>query len=823
MKTNFHSRLQKVIQLAKEEAVRLGHTYIGSEHLMLGIINQHNNKAISILVNLSIDIAELKMHIEDQIRTNGGTMVLGTLPFTKRAERILRNTYQEAKDLSAETVDVEHLLLAIAREHEGIAAEVLTYFKLDYEVIRDELEFSPKIEDDELEVEKPLKSSSTSKTPSLDHFGRDLTALARGGKLDPVIGRNKEIERVAQILSRRKKNNPVLIGEAGVGKTAIAEGLALRIINRKVPRVLYNQRIVNLDLSGLIAGTKYRGQFEERMKSIMTELETNSNIILFIDELHTIVGAGSASGSLDAANMFKPALARGDIHCIGATTLDEYRKNIEKDGALDRRFQKVNIEAPSSAETLQILLGLKDRYEAHHNVEYEKDALEAAVSLSTRYIADKHHPDKAIDIMDESGSRVRLANVDVPKSILAIEKEIEALRLEKEDVVKTQEFEKAASLRDMERQLSAKLAKANEDWEVSLKTNPPKVTQQDMAEVVALITGIPVDNIKKTEAKRLLKLEKEISRHLIGQDHVVSALSKAIRRSRSGLRDPKMPIGSFLFLGPTGVGKTELAKVLAKYIYQDEKALIKMDMSEYMERFNVSRLIGAPPGYVGFEEGGTLTEAVKRRPYSVVLFDEIEKAHPEVYNMLLQIMDEGTLSDSLGNKIDFRNTILILTSNLGVKNLSTPSIGFGDKNDSAKMEEQKATILKEMKHTFKPEFLNRLTESHIFNSLGEKELIKIFDNIFSEVQRYAKEQQIDVKVSARVKKFIVQGIKEKHHGARPLKREIQVKIEDIIAEKMLQGEINPGDAVSIDLRKNELNFKIKKTPKKTRVVADSVF
>jgi len=685
LKANFHKRLQAVIQLSKEEAIRLGHAYIGSEHLLLGIMRQGDNKVIEILKSLNIDPNEVKMTIEDHIRTSGGTMILGTLPFTKRAERILKNTYQEARDLNAEVVDVEHLLLAILREQEGVAADIMAQFSLDYEIVRDELEFSP--DQDRPEAEVP-KGKSQSKTPALDHFGRDITSLARGGKLDPVIGRDREIERVAQILSRRKKNNPVLIGEPGVGKTAIAEGLALRIVNRHVPRVLFSKRVVSLDLAALIAGTKYRGQFEERMKAVTTELEKNDDIILFIDELHTIVGAGSASGSLDASNMFKPALARGDLQCIGATTLDEFRKYVEKDGALERRFQKVMVDPPSGAETLRILHGLKDRYEAHHNVEYTEEALDTAVRFSIRYISDKFLPDKAIDVMDEAGARVHLANVDIPENILKLETDLEDLRNHKEEVVRNQEFEKAASLRDDERKLIQQLKDANDEWATAMKTNPPTVEQDDIAAVVALMTGIPMSNVAETEAERLLKLEAEIRRHLVGQEHAISTLAKALRRARSGLKDPRRPIGSFLFLGPTGVGKTEMAKVLAKYIYQDEASLIKIDMSEYSERFNVSRLIGAPPGYVGYEEGGALTEAVRRNPYSVVLFDEIEKAHPEVYNMLLQIMDEGNLTDSLGHTVDFKNCILIMTSNLGIKNLTAPAMGFKTKDVRERIEEQ---------------------------------------------------------------------------------------------------------------------------------------
>ncbi len=806
MKANFHKKLQAVIQLSKEEAIRLGHAYIGSEHLLLGIFRQSDNKVIDILMSLNIDPAEIKNQIEEQIRTSGGTMILGTLPFTKRAERILKNTYQEARDLNADIVDVEHLLLAILREQEGIAADIMAQFSIDYEIVRDEMEFSP--EAGGRVPDSNAKGKPQSKTPALDHFGRDMTAYARAGKLDPVIGRDKEIERVAQILSRRKKNNPVLIGEPGVGKTAIAEGLALRIIGKKVPRSLLSKRVVSLDLAALIAGTKYRGQFEERMKAVTAELEKNDDIILFIDELHTIVGAGAASGSMDASNMFKPALARGDLQCIGATTLDEYRKYVEKDGALERRFQKVMVEPPSRKETLQILHGLKDRYEAHHNVQYTDESLEAAVGYSSRYIQDKFHPDKAIDVMDESGARVHLANVDIPEKIVKLETELDNLKIRKEDVVRNQEFELAASLRDDERTLTQQLAEANEEWTTAMKIDPPVVRVEDIAAVVSLITSIPIQDVAESEAERLLKLEAEITKHLVGQEHVIKAMAKALRRARSGFRDPRRPIGSFLFLGPTGVGKTEMAKVLAKYIYQNEKALIKMDMSEYSERFNVSRLIGAPPGYVGYEEGGTLTESVRRNPYSVVLFDEIEKAHPEVYNMLLQIMDEGQLTDSLGHVVNFKNCILIMTSNLGLKNLSQPGIGFKQKDQKSLMEEQRSKINKEMKQTFKPEFINRLTESLVFNSLDRKELIKIVDLILDDVSNYANEKSITIKLSPAAKALIIDQEIDSEYGARPLRRIVQDLIEDKIAEMTLKGEVKADSIVSVSAKKKCLSFKV---------------
>lgn len=815
MKANFHKKLQTVIQLSKEEAIRLGHAYIGSEHLLLAIFRQGENKVMDILQSLNVDPNEVASQVEEQIRTSGGTMILGTLPFTKRAERILKNTYQEARDLNADVVDVEHLLLAILREQEGIASDILSQFSIDYEIVRDEMEFAPDSGDRESESGKPVKPQS--KTPALDHFGRDMTALARAGKLDPVIGRDKEIERVAQILSRRKKNNPVLIGEPGVGKTAIAEGLALRIIGKKVPRILLSKRVISLDLAALIAGTKYRGQFEERMKAVTAELEKNDDLILFIDELHTIVGAGSASGSMDASNMFKPALARGDLQCIGATTLDEYRKYVEKDGALERRFQKVNVEPPTRKETLQILHGLKDRYEAHHNVQYSEEALEAAVSYSSRYIQDKFHPDKAIDVMDEAGARVHLANVDIPENIVKLESDLDKLRTRKEDVVKNQEFEMAASLRDDERKLLQKLSEANEEWHTAMKIDPPVVKVDDMAAVVALITGIPLQDVAETEADRLLKLESEITKHLIGQEHVIHAMAKALRRARSGFRDPRKPIGSFLFLGPTGVGKTEMAKVLAKYIYQNEKALIKMDMSEYSERFNVSRLIGAPPGYVGYEEGGTLTEAVRRNPYSVVLFDEIEKAHPEVYNMLLQIMDEGVLTDSLGHTVNFKNCILIMTSNLGLKNLASAGIGFKKKDQKAANREQRSKITREMKQTFKPEFINRLTETLVFDSLSREELIKIVDLILEDVSTYADEKNVRIKLSPAAKGLIIDQEIDAEYGARPLHRIIQSMVEDKIAEMTLKGQVKPNSTVSVSVKSKTLQFNVLKQPRTKKV------
>ena len=668
MEGNFSNRVQDVIRLSREEALRLGHDYIGTEHLLLGIIREGEGIAVKILRNVGIDLFKLKKSIEDTIRTSSGTLTIGNIPLTKQAEKVLKITYLEAKLYKSEVIGTEHLLLALLRDDDNIAAQILSQFSVSYEDVRKELDNIINGKNTSSKPEKMRPSSSKSqqpdkqKTPVLDNFGRDLTKLANEGKLDPVIGREKEIERVAQVLSRRKKNNPVLIGEPGVGKTAIVEGLALKIMEKKVSRVLFDKRIVTLDLASLVAGTKYRGQFEERMKAVMNELEKAKDVILFIDELHTIVGAGGASGSLDASNMFKPALARGEIQCIGATTLDEYRQYIEKDGALDRRFQKVTVDPPTPEQTIQIINNVKDRYEAHHGVKYSDEAVKACVKLAERYITDRHLPDKALDVLDEAGARVHLANINVPTSITDIEQKIEEARQQKNSVVKAQNFEEAARLRDLEKRLQQELETAKEEWENSAGKSLFTVSEEDIADIVAMMTGIPVNKIAEGESQKLLKMAEELKGKIIGQDEAVEQLAKAIRRARAGLKDPNRPIGSFMFMGPTGVGKTELAKVLAKYMFDSEDALIRVDMSEYMEKFAVSRLVGAPPGYVGYEEGGQLTEKVRRKPYSIVLLDEIEKAHPDVFNILLQVFDDGILTDGLGRKIDFKNTVIIMTS-----------------------------------------------------------------------------------------------------------------------------------------------------------------
>ena len=715
--SNFSNRVRDVISYSRDEAIRLGHDYIGTEHLLLGIVREGEGVAVQVLRNLGCSLQKLKRVIENTVRTGGGTLTVGNIPLTKQAEKVLRITYLEAKLYKSETIGTEHLLLSLLRDDSTIAAQVLRdSFAIKYENMRAELDAiltgrpSSKRESSRTKVSTPDRVSKgtppeKSKTPVLDNFGRDLTLLADKGKLDPVIGRHKEIERVAQVLSRRKKNNPVLIGEPGVGKTAIAEGLAMRITQRKVSRTLHDKRIVTLDLAALVAGTKYRGQFEERLKSVMAELEKNPDVVLFMDEIHTIVGAGNASGSLDASNMFKPALSRGELQCIGATTLDEYRRYIEKDGALDRRFQKVLVDPTTPEETLEILLQIKDRYEDHHGVVYKKDAIELAVELSNRYITDRHLPDKAIDIIDEAGARVHLGNIHVPKKIVSLETEIETIRNDKNVAVKSQNFENAARLRDIEEKLNQQLEEEKYSWKNQTEDQRYAVTVEDIAATVSMITGVPLERLTKPEQKKLLDMESTLQKHVIGQDEPIEKLSKAIRRTRAGLKDPQRPIGSFIFLGPTGVGKTELAKVLTEYLFENSDSLIRVDMSEYMEKFSVSRLVGAPPGYIGYEEGGQLTEKVRRKPFSVILLDEIEKAHPDVFNILLQVLDDGTLTDGNGRKVDFRNTIIIMTSNIGARGIQNNNggMGFSQNLEAFDYKTMKSTVENELKHVFNPE------------------------------------------------------------------------------------------------------------------------
>lgn len=802
MKKNFSSRVQIVIQYSREEALRLGHDYIGTEHLLLGLIREGEGIAVDILRNLGCDLDEIRKSVEDAVRTTGDTMTIGDIPLTKRAEKILKMAYMEAERYKSDVTGTEHLLLSLVKEREGVAAQVLLSFDVTYELIREELENilrgTPTVKEG---------GQKRSKTPALDHFGRDLTELARKGELDPIIGRDDEIQRVAQILSRRKKNNPVLIGEPGVGKTAIAEGLALRIIAKQVPRVLHNKRLVTLDLGAIVAGTKYRGQFEERMKAIMNELIRVKDVILFIDELHTIVGAGGASGSLDASNMFKPSLARGELQCIGATTLDEYRMYIEKDGALERRFQKIMVDPPSAEETIEILRGLRDRYESHHQVNYEEDAITSAVRLSERYITDKYLPDKAIDVLDETGAMVHLANIVVPKEVVALEDEIKKVQQKKDAVIKAQEFEQAAIYRDQEKRLIRKLEQAKKEWQENETQQIATVTEQDIAEVVSMMTGIPVRKVAQSESEKLLGMEEELRKRIIGQDNVIAMLSRAIQRTRAGLKDPNRPIGSFIFLGPTGVGKTQLAKELAAYLFENEDALIRIDMSEYMEKFAVSRLIGAPPGYVGYEEGGQLTEKVRRHPYSVVLFDEIEKAHPDVFNILLQILDEGRITDSLGRRIDFKNTILILTSNIGARQIRHGGgIGFSKRDEKADYDTMKNRIMEEVKRIFNPEFLNRVDEIVVFRHLSKEDMIKIVDIVVEEMLEKVSDRDIQIILSKSAKEFIAEKGFDPVFGARPLKRTIQKYIEDPIAEEMLRGNFSDGSRIQVKKKGDELDF-----------------
>ena len=831
MEGNFSNRVRDVISYSREEAIRLGHDYIGTEHLLLGIIREGEGIAVKILRNLGCDLLKLKKAVEDTVRSKGSSLSVGNIPLTKQAEKVLKITYLEAKLYKSDVIGTEHLLLSLLRDNENIAAQILQQgFSVTYDAVRNEL--------DSIISGKASSSSGSSgsgsggrlssgygqesskmeksKTPVLDNFGRDLTELAEEDELDPIIGREKEIERVAQVLSRRKKNNPVLIGEPGVGKTAIAEGLAMRIVERKVSRVLYDKRIVTLDLASLVAGTKYRGQFEERMKAVMKELEKSPDVVLFIDEIHTIVGAGGASGSLDASNMFKPALARGELQCIGATTLDEYRQNIEKDGALDRRFQKIIVDPSTPEETVNILANIKKHYEEHHNVRYSEEALELAVQLSDRYITDRFLPDKAIDVMDEAGARVHLSNIKVPPEILELEEKIEDVKEEKNQGVKSQRFEEAARLRDKEKNLQEDLETAKKEWEEKAETEIHDVTSTDIAQVVAMMTGIPVDKISEPEQKKLLKMEEALKERVVGQDEAIQKLSKAIRRTRAGLKDPEKPIGSFIFLGPTGVGKTELAKVLTEYLFDSQESLIRIDMSEYMEKFSVSRLVGAPPGYVGYEEGGQLTEKVRRKPYSVVLLDEIEKAHPDVFNILLQVLDDGILTDGNGRRVDFRNTIIIMTSNIGTQDIKSFGKGIGfsqsEAGDDMDYNTMKSTVQDALKNVFNPEFLNRIDDVIVFHPLNKENIFEIIDIMSEDLFARAREQGLELTFDQSAKEFLTDKGFDQKYGARPLQRALQKYVEDPMAEDMLHGEISEGDRVVITQSESgeELDFDVKK-------------
>lgn len=822
MEGNFSERVQEVIRLSREEALRLGHDYIGTEHLLLGIIREGNGVAVQILRNLSAELVKLKKSIEDTVRTSGGTLTIGNIPLTKQAEKVLKITQIESKIYKSDVIGTEHILLSLLRDEDNIATQILHQFNVTYENARAELNNILKSQgsggaigggtgkqQQGAQHSSGQKKTEKTKTPVLDNFGRDLTKYASEDKLDPVIGRDNEIERVAQVLSRRKKNNPVLIGEPGVGKTAIAEGLALRIIQRKVPRILQEKRVVTLDLAGLVAGTKYRGQFEERMKALMSELEKAEDIILFIDELHTLVGAGGASGSLDASNMFKPALARGDIQCIGATTMDEYRKYIETDGALDRRFQKVMIDPPSVEETIEILDHLKVKYEEHHKVKYSKDSIDAAVRLSDRYITDRYLPDKAIDVLDEAGSRVHMGNYTVSDEILKLEEEIENVKKEKIQVVKQQDYEEAARLRDKERTLQSDLEIAKQEWEAETKDQVYDVSEDDIATVVAMMTGIPVTRVVQAESEKLIKMNEHLKEKVVGQDEAVENITKAIRRTRAGIKNPNKPIGSFVFLGPTGVGKTHLAKELAKYLFDSENALIRLDMSEYMEKYSVSRLVGAPPGYVGYEEGGQLTEKVRRKPYSVVLLDEIEKAHPDVFSILLQVLDDGILTDSLGRRVDFKNTIIIMTSNVGTKDIkATGGIGFSGGEESDQYTNLKNTVEDAMKRLFNPEFLNRVDESIVFRSLNIDDIKKIIKIEIKELVKNVQENKMELELDKSAEDFLAEKGFDPKFGARPLNRAIQKYLEDPLAEEMLLNKVKEGEKITVKHKKNseELHF-----------------
>jgi ATP-dependent Clp protease ATP-binding subunit ClpC len=843
MDNNFSAQVKEIISFSREEALRLGNDFIGTEHLLLGLIRDGENIAIKVLKQLNVDLYELRKEVELAIKDKTGKNIanINSLPLTKQAEKVIRVTVLEAKAHKSPLVETEHLLLSILKNKENIATQILNQFDIDYDVFRNELgmvstnapksEF-PDNEDDDFEEEKrgggfqqprggsgaasgKQGANTKSKTPVLDNFGRDITKFAEAGTLDPIVGREAEIERVSQILSRRKKNNPILIGEPGVGKTAIVEGLALRIVQRKVSRVLFDKRVISLDLAALVAGTKYRGQFEERMKAIMNELEKNRDVILFIDEIHTIVGAGGASGSLDASNIFKPALARGELQCIGASTLDEYRMHIEKDGALDRRFQKVIVDPPSVEETIQILNNIKSKYEDFHNVTYNQQAIDACVKLSDRYMTDRLLPDKAIDVLDEVGARVHLKNINVPQEIVELEKQIEEIKNEKNKVVKSQRFEEAAALRDREKRLGEELEKAKAVWEEESKNKRYPIAEEHIAEVVSIMTGIPVTRMVQAETDKLRKMGEDMKGYVIGQDEAISKVVKAIQRNRVGLKDPKKPIGTFIFLGPTGVGKTELARSLAKHMFDSEDALIRIDMSEYMEKFTVSRLIGAPPGYVGYEEGGQLTEKVRRKPYSVILLDEIEKAHPDIYNILLQVLDDGILTDGAGRKINFKNTMIIMTSNIGVRQLKEFGDGVGFAT-AARMQNQeennKAVIEKALKRTFSPEFLNRIDDVIIFNSLTKDNIFNIIDILMKGVMKRLSSLGFSLELTNDAKDFIADKGYDVQFGARPLHRAIQKYLEDPLAEEILNSNIKEGDILvaTLDKENAKLKFELKR-------------
>jgi ATP-dependent Clp protease ATP-binding subunit ClpC len=841
MEAKFSDRVKEVLAYSREEAVRMGNDYLGVEHLLLGIIREGNGMAIQLLNYFGVDLKACRRNIEKAVEKGHNSNInSNSIPLSKQVEKALKLTYLEAKVFNSDFIGTEHLLLAILKDRNNLVTNELSQQGVSYNDLQEELmsikkekpghtsfdepksAISDEPEDPPRQAGRPLGSTKKpdpkSKTPVLDNFGRDLTKYAAEGRLDPIVGREKELERIAQVLSRRKKNNPILIGEPGVGKSAIAEGLALRIVDRKVSRALFNKRIVTLDLASIVAGTKYRGQFEERMKAVLNELEKNPDIILFIDEIHTIVGAGNASGSLDASNMFKPALARGDLQCVGATTLNEYRQHIEKDGALERRFQKVLVEPTTPEETINILENIKEKYEDHHLVKYDADAIRACVLLTDRYISDRFLPDKAIDALDEAGARVHISNIHVPAEIINLENSIEEIKLKKTQAISGQKFEEAAQFRDIERRYTDELARAKKRWEEDAKIHRETVTEENVSEVIAMMTGIPVTNIAQSESNRLINMDKVLQKEVIGQNESIAKIVKAIRRNRAGLKDPNKPIGSFIFLGPTGVGKTYLAKMLAKFLFDTEDALVRIDMSEYMEKFAVSRLVGAPPGYVGYEEGGQLTEKVRRKPYSIVLLDEIEKAHPDVFHLLLQVLDDGVLTDSFGRKVDFKNTIVIMTSNIGSRQLKDFGQGVGFSTEakrSNKASHTKGVIENALKRAFAPEFLNRIDDVVIFNSLEKESIYKIIDIELRHLYGRINELGYKIKVTTKAKDFIIEKGWDEQFGARPLKRAIQKYIEDELAEEIIKSSIKENDTITVDYdaRKDEIKIKITKTKK----------
>ncbi len=838
MEAKFSQRVKDVLSFSREEAVRLGNNYIGLEHLLLGIIRDGDGMAIQLLRYFGVDLVKCKKDIEDAIKNpDGQSIKMENIPLVKQVEKALKITYLEAKVFNSDLIGTEHLLLAILKDKSNLVTSLLSQDGVNYNSIKEELislvkeqsdlpniiepksEMTGETEDQPHIPQRPgggekKSGGQKSTTPVLDNFGRDLTKFAEEGRLDPIVGRDVELQRIAQILSRRKKNNPILIGEPGVGKSAIAEGLALRIVNRKVSRALFNKRIVTLDLASIVAGTKYRGQFEERMKAVLNELSKNPDIILFIDEIHTIVGAGNASGSLDASNMFKPALARGELQCIGATTLDEYRQYIEKDGALERRFQKVIVDPTSADETIEILNNIKEKYEDHHLVKYSNEALNACVKLTNRYVSDRYLPDKAIDALDEAGAMVHISNIHVPSEIINLENSIEEIKENKTTAIKSQKFEEAAQFRDIERRYSDELEQAKKRWEDDSKIHREDVTDQHVADVVAMMTGIPVQNIAQSEGNRLIKMEPELMKDVIGQDGAIKKVVKAIRRNRAGLKDPNKPIGSFIFLGPTGVGKTYLAKMLAKYMFDSQDALIRVDMSEYMEKFAVSRLVGAPPGYVGYEEGGQLTEKVRRKPYSIILLDEIEKAHPDIFHLLLQVLDDGQLTDGLGRKVDFKNTIIIMTSNIGSRQLKDfgQGVGFTTKaKEASKTTHAQGVIENALKRAFAPEFLNRIDDVVIFDPLDRDDIHKIIDIELSHLVERIHQMGYKIRISPKAKDYIIDKGWDEQFGARPLKRAIQKYIEDHLAEEIISSNLKNGTTISVgyDSKNDEIKINFK--------------